>query len=105
MHFSLEKRRKELLREDAELSALSSRLCMMSDLHRLKVLYLLYHEKELRVKDIAQVLGVSVSALSHQLRALRAMNMVATKRVGQEIYYRLVSDHFAKQLSCIFSNH
>ena len=43
--------------------------------------------------DIALVLGMSVSALSHQLRFLRERGAVDRRKVGRIVYYRLVDDH------------
>jgi len=50
-------------------------------------------EAELCVCDIALVLGMSVSALSHQLHFLRERGAVGRRKVGRIVYYRLVDDH------------
>jgi ArsR family transcriptional regulator, lead/cadmium/zinc/bismuth-responsive transcriptional repressor len=49
--------------------------------------------QELCVCDIALVLGMSVSALSHQLCFLRERGAVERRKVGRIVYYRLVDDH------------
>ena len=46
-----------------------------------------------RPRDIALVLGMSVSALSHQLRFLRERGAVERRKGGRIVYYRLVDNH------------
>ena len=55
---------------------------------RLKLLYLLENMKELCVCDLAEMLGVSVSAVSQHLAKLKAYGLVAPRRDAQTIYYR-----------------
>ncbi len=62
------------------------------DSTRIKILYVL-HESELCVCDIAAVLGMTQSAISHQLRVLRQMRLVKSKRNGKSICYSLADDH------------
>jgi ArsR family transcriptional regulator, lead/cadmium/zinc/bismuth-responsive transcriptional repressor len=50
---------------------------------------------ELCVCDIAASVGMSQSAVSHQLRALRDANLVKFRKVGRKAYYGLESDHIA----------
>src|SRR5436305_1572053 len=63
---------------------------------RLKLLYLLENMKELCVCDLAEMLGVSVSAVSQHLAKLKAYGLVAPRRDAQTIYYRL-TDHAGEQ--------
>jgi DNA-binding transcriptional ArsR family regulator len=74
------------LEEAAELFNLASNST------RLKILFLLDRLKELCVCDLAEMLGVSVSAVSQHLAKLRAYGLTSTRRDAQTIYYRL-SDH------------
>ena len=48
---------------------------------------------ELCVNDIATLLNMTVSAVSHQLRILRTNKLVKAKKVGKEVYYSLDDDH------------
>lgn len=48
--------------------------------------------------DLAAVLGVTESAVSHQLRGLRALRLVASDRDGRVVYHRLDDDHVAALL-------
>lgn len=55
----------------------------------LRILYLLSVEPELCVCDPADVLGESISAVSHQLRVLREHHLVKTRRDGKTVFYAL----------------
>jgi DNA-binding transcriptional ArsR family regulator len=65
---------------------------------RLKLLYLLDNMKELCVCDLAEMLGVSVSAVSQHLSKLKAYGLVAPRRDAQTIYYRLTGHAFNNKL-------
>ena len=65
---------------------------------RLKLLYLLENMKELCVCDLAEMLGVSVSAVSQHLAKLKAYGLVAPRRDAQTIYYRLTEHGFNAKL-------
>ena len=45
------------------------------------------------VCDISEALGMTMSAVSHQLRVLRDANLVKNRREGRVMYYRLCDDH------------
>jgi len=64
----------------------------LADQSRLKILMAL-HQEEMCVCDLAAFLGVSESAVSHQLRMLRQMDLVANRREGPVLYYRLTDAH------------
>lgn len=68
---------------------------MFSDETRLKILLSLEIEK-LCVCDIANVLDMTKSAVSHQLRVLREVNLVKFEKVGKSSYYSLADDHVKK---------
>ncbi len=55
--------------------------------------------RELCVCDLASVLGVTKSAVSHHLKALRCMNIVRFRREGQIVYYSLADSHVEKILA------
>lgn len=74
-------------------------LCDLSDLFRLfgdttrvKILFSLF-ESEMCVCAIAELLGMTQSAISHQLKILKDSNLVANRRDGKTIYYFLSDDH------------
>lgn len=67
---------------------------LLADPSRARIVHLLaISNAELCVCDIALVLGMSVSALSHQLRFLRERGAVERRKAGRMAYYRLVDDH------------
>lgn len=67
---------------------------MLADPSRVRILHMLaISEAELCVGDMALVIGMSVSALSHQLRFLRERGAVERRKVGRVAWYRLVDDH------------
>ena len=56
-------------------------------------------QAELCVCDLAALAGISESATSHQLRLLRSLRLVRTRRDGRMVYYRLDDDHIVKLLA------
>nr|WP_226984226.1 metalloregulator ArsR/SmtB family transcription factor [Halothermothrix orenii] len=64
----------------------------MSDPTRVKIIYAL-RERELCVCDISELLNMSPSAVSHQLRVLRNMNLVKYRKEGRSVFYSLDDDH------------
>ena len=77
--------------EDA--AHLASRFKLLSDPGRLQIVYALIERGELRVGDIAETIGASESATSHQLRQLRTAGLVRATRHGREIRYRIADVH------------
>lgn len=65
---------------------------IFGDSTRIKILYVL-HEGELCVCDIAAVLSMTQSAVSHQLRILRHNRLIKSRRSGKNIYYSLADEH------------
>ena len=65
---------------------------IFGDSTRITILYVLF-EAELCVCDIAAVLGMSQSAISHQLRTIKQARLVKNRREGKTIYYSLADDH------------
>ena len=63
-----------------------------SDSTRIRILYCLV-EKERSVNEIAELLGMNQSAISHQLRILKNSKLVKNRRDGKAIYYSLDDDH------------
>ncbi len=64
----------------------------LGDPTRLKILLALSHGEELCVCDISHVIGLSVSATSHQLRLLRNLNLVSYRTDGKMAYYTLAAN-------------
>jgi len=77
---------------DADAKILSDLYKMFADPSRAKILYLL-QGREICVNHIAQVLGMSKSAVSHQLRLLRTAGLVKYIKVGKNSFYALDDTH------------
>ena len=75
----------------------------LSDSTRIKIINIL-QENELCVCDIAVLLNMTKSAVSHQLKCLREMNIVKNKKTGKEVFYTLADEH-VKQILSISINH
>lgn len=69
---------------------------------RLKILWLLTSEQELCPCDFADILGISVPAVSQQLQKLRAQGLVTRRRDGVTIYYSLTDTPFTQILRTLF---
>ena len=65
---------------------------IIGDTTRTKILFAL-DQNEMCVCDIANVLGMSKSSISHQLGTLRRMGIVKCRRDGKEVYYMLDDEH------------
>lgn len=73
--------------------AVASTFAMLADPTRSRILHALSLADELCVCDLALLLSISQSALSHQLRPLRDRRVVARRRAGRIVYYRLADEH------------
>ncbi|MBE6612062.1 MAG: winged helix-turn-helix transcriptional regulator [Ruminococcaceae bacterium] len=82
----------ETLPDEVVLDQLEELFKTFGDSTRIKILYVL-HESELCVCDIAAILGMTQSAISHQLRVLRHNRLVKSRRAGKQICYSLADDH------------
>ena len=65
---------------------------IFGDSTRIRILYVLF-EAEMCVCDIAALLGMTQSAISHQLRALKNARLVKARREGKTVFYSLADDH------------
>jgi DNA-binding transcriptional ArsR family regulator len=81
-----------------ELDRLVSTYKVLGDCTRLKIVMAL-RDVEMCVCDLAAFLGVSASAVSHQLRRLKDLALVKSRRDGQVIYYSLDDDHVSGLLN------
>ena len=86
---------KERLLDDASATALADTFKVLGDPTRVRILDVLARA-EVPVCDLAEMLGVTQSAVSHQLRLLRNMRLVQARRDGRHIYYALDDDHIAR---------
>ncbi len=78
--------------EEETLCDLAELYKVFGDSTRIKILYVLF-AAEMCVCDIAQLLGMSLSAISHQLRILKQARLVRARREGKAVFYTLADDH------------
>ena len=65
---------------------------VFGDSTRIRILFVLF-ESEMCVCDIAQLLNMTQSAISHQLRILKQSQLVKSRRDGKSVFYSLADDH------------
>ena len=99
IHEDVVKKVKATFPKDEMIFDLADFYKIFGDTTRVKILYAL-DKSELCVCDISALLGMSISAVSHQLRALRESDLVRTKRDGKVIYYSLADEHVRSILEC-----
>lgn len=93
--------REQILREmpdDEELGMLADFFKVFGDVTRVRILYTLLRS-EMCVCDLAQVLNMTQSAISHQLRILKQMALVKNRREGKVVFYSLSDGHIVTILS------
>ena len=78
--------------KDEHLYDLAELFKIFGDSTRIRILYVLF-EAEVCVCDIAEVLKMTQSAISHQLRLLKQAKLVKSRRDGKTVYYSLADDH------------
>lgn len=80
------------LPDEDTLSRLADLFKVFGDGTRIRILYVLF-EAEVCVCDLAKLLGMTQSAVSHQLRILKQAHLVKSRRDGKTIFYSLADDH------------
>lgn len=83
---------KKQMPDDEILYDLAELFKIFGDSTRIKILSVLL-ESEMCVYDIAQLLGMTQSAISHQLRALKQSKLVKYRREGKTVFYSLADEH------------
>lgn len=78
--------------DENELYDLADFFKVLGDSTRSKIIWAL-DEHEMCVCDLAVLLNMTKSAISHQLRALREANLVVNRREGKNVFYALADDH------------
>lgn len=86
---------------EAKASEAAQLLKLLANENRLLILCRLVAEREMSVGDIAAAVGLSQSALSQHLAKMRDDGLVATRRDGQTIFYRLADRNVARVLTLL----
>lgn len=82
----------ETMPEETELYDLAELFKVFGDSTRIRILFVLF-EAEVCVCDLAAVLSMTQSAISHQLRILKQNKLVKSRREGKSVFYSLADDH------------
>ncbi len=97
------KRVRKAMKPAEAVTMLAETFRILGDPTRVRIAFALSKE-ELCVCDIANLLGVSQSAISHSLRSLRQMKLVKFRREGKIAYYSLDDEHISGLLDVGFSH-
>ena len=92
VHEELVKAVHEKMPDEDKLYDLAEIFKVFGDSTRIKILYVLF-EAEMCVCDIAQLLNMNQSAISHQLRILKQNRLVKSRRDGKAVFYSLADSH------------
>ena len=92
IHEELVKIVNETMPEETELYDLAELFKVFGDSTRIRILFVLF-EAEVCVCDLAQVLNMTQSAISHQLKILKQNKLVKNRREGKSIFYSLADNH------------
>ena len=97
VHDDVVKAVKEKMPDEDELYDLAEIFKVFGDSTRIKILYVLFEqelfEAEMCVCDIAQLLNMTQSAISHQLKILKQSRLVKNRREGKAVFYSLADGH------------
>lgn len=92
IHRDLQQRVMENMPEETQLYDLAELFKIFGDSTRIRILFVLF-EAEVCVCDLAQILNMTQSAVSHQLKILKQNKLVKSRRDGKSIFYSLADDH------------
>lgn len=92
IHEEIVKKVNSVMPDDEVLYELAELFKIFGDSTRIKILYVLL-ESEMCVCDIANLLNMTQSAISHQLRALKQSKLVRYRREGKTVFYSLADSH------------
>ena len=94
---------RQVMPQDEMLYDLAELFKVFGDTTRIKILYVLF-SKEMCVCDIADLLGMTHSAISHQLRVLKQARLVKFRKEGKVVYYSLDDSHISHIFDCGLSH-
>lgn len=92
VHEEIVEKVEKAMPNEQQLIDLSEFFKVFGDSTRIKILYVL-SQSEMCVCDIAKLLQMGQSAISHQLRLLKQMRLVSFRREGKTVFYRLADSH------------
>ncbi len=92
IHTDIVKNRKNMMPDEETLYDLSDFFKIFGDSTRMSILFAIDGEP-MCVCDIAELLGMTKSAVSHQLKVLRQSDLITYKKSGKNVFYTLADDH------------
>lgn len=92
VHKDLLKKVHDDMPDEEELYDLAELFKVFGDSTRIRILFVLF-EAEVCVCDLAEILNMTQSAVSHQLKILKQAKLVASRREGKSVYYSLADGH------------
>ena len=81
--------------DDEILEKLENFYSLFSSVSKLKIIWALY-KGEMCVVELANLIGKTKSAVSHQLKYLKEQNLVVSEKIGKEVFYKLADDHITQ---------
>ena len=92
VHEDLLKIVQDTMPDEQELNDLADLFKIFGDYTRIRILFVLF-ESEVCVCDLAQVLNMTQSAISHQLKTMKQCSVVKSRREGKNVFYSLHDQH------------
>lgn len=92
IHQEIVEQVQQTIPKDESLSQVAELFKVLGDRTRTRILHALF-EAELCVCDLAYLLGMTQSSISHQLRVLKQAKLVKNRKEGKVVYYSLADDH------------
>lgn len=92
IHQEIVEQVQQTIPQDDSLSQVAELFKVLGDRTRTRILHALF-EAELCVCDLAYLLGMTQSSISHQLRVLKQAKLVKNRKEGKVVYYSLADDH------------
>lgn len=89
---------RQKLPPDEQIYDLAELFKVFGDSTRMRILFVLF-ESEVCVCDLASVLNMTVSAISHQLKILKQAKLVKSRREGRSVFYALADEHVRTMVS------
>lgn len=93
---------KKELKKKKEIIDCARKFNLLGDLTKMKICYLLVYYPELSVSEIAEILGTSVSNVSHALRKLKKQSLVKAKKLSKICFYSIKDKTLSKLIEIMF---
>lgn len=84
---------KRAIHEEEQLQHMTQLFKVLGDMTRLKIMTLLVEKDEMSVEDIVRCMEMEQSAISHQLRKLKSLHVVKSRKNGKYVLYSLDDEH------------